>query len=267
MSLLERIVRCDEIAKAGPGSRHPCEEIVSVQHGLGGGRSYQVPEPWRGDIKRAPLLFVSSNPSIELLDDAPWSNSPVAEIANYYGRAKITDRFPCASLRYGGEISGPVPFWKSVHKIAEELYGGEIEAGRDYAMTEVVHCKSRKEYGVNGAMTKCVEKFFRDVLGESGAAVIVSLGTWAGQALQSVAPRTRHLIVLAHPNAWGNVEPGAPDKREQAKGAKKGGKLRRRRPKTIAEAKRIGDLSENQIMEITRALRAARNAIPPLSSL
>lgn len=46
---------------------HPCREIVEYQQRERGSTrydSFQLPEPWVGQIDRAPILFVSSNPSI-----------------------------------------------------------------------------------------------------------------------------------------------------------------------------------------------------------
>jgi hypothetical protein len=83
MRLPEDILHCDQVALAHNNPIHPCHQITRIQHSLGDGVSYQVSEPWCGDI-RAPLLFVSSDPSIDLLDDAPWSDRPLAELAGYY---------------------------------------------------------------------------------------------------------------------------------------------------------------------------------------
>jgi hypothetical protein len=252
LTLLERIVRCDEIAKAGPGSGHDCEEIVSVQHCLGGGESYQVPEPWRGDIRRAPLLFVSSNPSIELLDDAPWSHQKIEEITNYYSRHSISDRFPKARLRYGDEASGPVPFWRSVNEIAKELYGTDVVAGRDFAITEVVHCKSRKEYGVKYAKKTCADKFLADVLDYSGAVVVVTLGPFAEEALTARQRKTHH-VALAHPNARGNMDMNNTNQVET-----RTRKAKRKKPKTIKEACESLTLSTEKWSVMTQALINAR---------
>ena len=43
--------------------RGPCSAIVASQE-ASSWESFQAPEPWSGDLVRAPILFLSSNPSI-----------------------------------------------------------------------------------------------------------------------------------------------------------------------------------------------------------
>lgn len=66
------------------GSAHPCSEIVGVQRNLPLER-HQVPEPWSGSIQQAPILFVSSNPSISSDEPYPeleWAPERVREFFN-----------------------------------------------------------------------------------------------------------------------------------------------------------------------------------------
>lgn len=60
--VLLQVARCPNVVHPLPES-HPCAEIVDVQSEVARG-AFQLPEPWRGDIARAQLLFVSSNPSL-----------------------------------------------------------------------------------------------------------------------------------------------------------------------------------------------------------
>ena len=215
--LLNSIIRCDEIAKSSSDPCHACNKIVSVQRGLGGGSAYQVPEPWRGDLKRAPLLFISSNPSIDLLDDAPWSTQSTSEIADYYDgpEKRISKQFPHSTYRYGPKSRRPVKFWDSVHRLAVELYGTEeISSGRHYAITEVVHCKSQREYGVSEALSRCADKFLGPLLTYSGFKFIVCLGDQAESSIDRLVrggfAKPLQMLCLAHPCAWGShkVDPG-----------------------------------------------------------
>ena len=56
-------------------SNHPCKRIIESQNAslLS---EFQLPEPWNGQIETAPILFLSSNPSIDPNEDYPtWSSS------------------------------------------------------------------------------------------------------------------------------------------------------------------------------------------------
>ena len=46
----------------------------------------QVPEPWSGDLEGAPILFLSSNPSISTAELYPRWKWPDEEIAGFFGR-------------------------------------------------------------------------------------------------------------------------------------------------------------------------------------
>jgi len=68
-SLLVRITRCRSRALQG-GRGSCCSAVVRSQEASGAG-DYQVPEPWSGNISRALVLFVSSNPSIDSAEAYP----------------------------------------------------------------------------------------------------------------------------------------------------------------------------------------------------
>ena len=70
--LLLQIARCPNVAHclSGAGQSHPCSTIVNHQRTLGIHDPY-VPVPWIGHIETAPILFLSSNPSVTGVDFAP----------------------------------------------------------------------------------------------------------------------------------------------------------------------------------------------------
>lgn len=76
-----------------------------------------------------------------------------------------------------------------------------------FAISEVVHCKSRSEFGVKEAVDLCVEKHLCTVLNNSNAVVICILGDVAKTAFlkhQSMVAQkcpTPIIISLPHPNA------------------------------------------------------------------
>jgi len=80
--LLLRISRCPNLTQclANPYIKHPCSLIVSDQEA--GLDEFQVPEPWSGHIASAPILFISSNPSISKEEKYPvysWSDEAMID--------------------------------------------------------------------------------------------------------------------------------------------------------------------------------------------
>jgi hypothetical protein len=111
-------------------------------------------------------------------------------------------------------------------RIAGELLGNEelLRPGVDYAMTEVVHCASKDQFGTWDAAQTCAERYLSRLLEVSCAGVVVVAGAvaqWAftemlGVALGEgmwgpglLAGRERVVLILPHPRSprlWG-VEP------------------------------------------------------------
>jgi hypothetical protein len=202
------ICRCVNLPTSRTDSKNPCNGITTVQqYGVVG---WQVPEPWRGDIEYAPLLFVSSNPSIDPLDDCPWNTGLDSEIIDYYATTTIARQFPYSTYRNSIRSKRPVSFWSCIHARAKELYRtSEVIPGFDYALTEIVHCKSRDELGVKEAAPKCIELYLPAVLGLSRAVVVVALGQFAHDALKGFIRENMNtglqvgfqLVCIPHPNA------------------------------------------------------------------
>lgn len=197
-----------------PESR--CREVLLVQRNKPFA-SRQVPEPWRGNID-SPLLFVSSNPSIDPEDDSPMSRSSDNSLVNYFD-AGFPSSFPRVLLRNGEPRTEPVRFWGSVRARAAELWGKpatEIRAGKDFAMTEIVHCKSLKEHGVRKAAPTCMHLHWERIVRASKANVIVVLGSIAARAFGLDIPLRTIRRVPALGNRWVITLP-----RPNAKGGKK----------------------------------------------
>ena len=53
---------------------------------------------------------------------------------------------------------------------------GKARPGEDFALSEVVHCKSKKEEGVASALSTCSGRYLNELLSCSGALVIVLVG-------------------------------------------------------------------------------------------
>jgi uracil-DNA glycosylase len=91
-----------------------------------------------------------------------------------------------------------------------------VSPGTDYALTEIVHCKSHAEIGVEQSQEQCVKAYLLRVLELARAKVIVVLGARARQVIQSqfnistensisdsieIGDRERFFAFLPHPNA------------------------------------------------------------------
>lgn len=210
LPLLFNIARCKhalEYIKGSLAETHPCYEICSTQPQ--NSNCFQVPEPWRGDIEHAPLLFVSSNPSINYSDDSPFWRAKDQAIERYFYDGFPNPDFPKIRFRNGGLSQRPVSFWSNIKSMAEKLYGVPKNAllpGKHFAITELVHCKSIKEIGVAKAMPNCTKS--HDVLKIAGARVIVGLGAhvrdlWECKFFHHcrLGMKKGMVIVLPHPNA------------------------------------------------------------------
>lgn len=170
---------------------HPCGPIVDSQGLLPG--NWQVPEGWAGSLATAKILFLSSNPSISLppkgepgrAEDYPtssWADDDVADfIVNRF------DQWVTADDRYllrDGSYSAPVQFWSRVRRRATEILGRPADPRTDYAMTEVVHCKSRAEQGVTQAVDLCASLHLDRLIAACAAQLIVVLGAKARDQVQ-----------------------------------------------------------------------------------
>lgn len=224
-TLLLEIAGCRDAPAARADRRHPCGRIVHTQPTFPG--SFQVPEPWAGHLHEAPLLFIGSNPSIDRREPYPeWTDDQRSTLEFFdnrfgggVGQVKDGVYFP---LRVESETDPhhsprQVPFWASCKRNAAWLFGRPVRPGIDYAMTEVVHCKSRSEIGVRDARAHCAQRWLEPVLQASPARVIVLLGQHAELAFApvtgpleywavrhvSLAGQERAVLVARHPNYRG----------------------------------------------------------------
>ena len=177
--LLLEIARC-EVAQQHWGIRRlksPCSAIVATQKAPSW-EGFQVPEPWSGDIVRVPILFLSSNPSVSNTEAFPRGSSGDAAILDFFN-----GRFDGHWIRDGkyprnndGSYGPAVRFWSSIRNRASELLDRSVEPGVDFALSEVVHCKSRSEQGVQSALANCAGRYLKKLLACSGATVIALVG-------------------------------------------------------------------------------------------
>lgn len=122
-------------------------------------------------------------------------------------------------MRTDGTYSHATQFWAAVRQRAIELLQRDMIPGFDYALTEIVHCKSHDEIGVEQAQEQCVPAYLRRVLELAKARVIVVLGVRARQVIQrefeihpekllsesiEIGGHQRLFTFLPHPNARGD---------------------------------------------------------------
>lgn len=210
--LLIEIAACELASAAWNGEVSNCSEIVSSQR-LFGISKLQCPEPWSGDLRSARLLFISSNPSIdpnEAYPDTSWSREETIDFFQGRFQPPFVKDFKYARLK-SGQYSKPVHYWGSIRNRAKELFLRDVTPGEDFALTEVVHCKSRKQEGVKSALSTCASRFLFRIIGLAGAVVVVVVGTPALEQFNTLGVKdlsrgnrmvrwmNRYLVWLPHP--------------------------------------------------------------------
>jgi hypothetical protein len=186
---------------------------VVAEQNAQGPKEFQVPEPWRGDVVNARLLFVSSNPGFDPDDDCPTADQAEQSIVDYY-MAGFPKQFPRNLSRTGQPSARAINFWSGMRRRAGEIYGrpaDSLRPGVDFAVTEVVHCKSKSEVVAIQAVARCVARHFDAIVTLSQARVVVIFGDVAADALKvpkraAIADqlwrgRDRLIMWLPHPNA------------------------------------------------------------------
>jgi hypothetical protein len=186
------IADCSELPVAATNTKHPCRTIVDVQADAGPAR--HVPEPWAGNLVEGRVLFISSNPSLSEADDhqsgdvveryplACWPDDEKAEFfLRRFGTGPDAPATPDGRFRrLDGSLSPRrVRFWVEVRKRAQELLGESASPEKDYCMTEVVHCKSKRERGVAPAVDLCASLHLDRVIALSPAPLVVVVGSKA----------------------------------------------------------------------------------------
>lgn len=172
--LLLEIAHCENLVNKELDN--PCKKIIECQTDL----TRQLPEPWNGHLNSCKLLFISSNPSInpeEYFPRTGWDDQNIIDFFLY--RFDFEHEFVKKYLypKLEGEYSTKwVRYWGFVRSVARQLLQYEPVAGVDYAMTEVVHCKSLHEKGVAEAMEECKRRYLNRIVAISQAKIIIAIG-------------------------------------------------------------------------------------------
>lgn len=209
-SLVIQIARCKNIQNAASDRSHACHEVVNFQSNT---PERHIPEAWFGNLRMAKVLFVSSNPSIDLSDSevsenyprSYWSDDDISEWVirrtdQSWEKVPVTFQRPgfkdflwrCVDDAYrgSGPSNSPQTTWNKTHRRVVELLGDKADPSKNYALTEVVHCKSTGEVGVKNAAPTCADKWLNQIVQlAANASVLVLCGSkvvdfWARDALQ-----------------------------------------------------------------------------------
>jgi hypothetical protein len=176
--LLLNIATCGELPGARSDPGHPCHRVVCVQTSPD---LRQVPEPWSGRLSEVRILFVVANPLLdpdERFPSADWDADALQDFFDnrFEKRSKPWTLEVSRVLLCDGSYSNAVHTWTEIRNRAGELLGREPLPGVDYAITDLVHCKSRSSVGVKEAIRFCTRRFMSRILQQAGARVLVAIG-------------------------------------------------------------------------------------------
>lgn len=207
------IARCENLPRAIEDQSHPCHRVATFQPDT---ENRHIPEAWFGNITGSQVLLISSNPSIDLSEDVNGENYPRANwsdenISEWISR-RVDQTWPDVPVTFGhptyknflwrcidGQYRGsgvnnkPQPTWNNAHRLVVELLGKDADPSKNYALTEVVHCKSQKAHGVPEASSICSEKWLGSIMDLADRAkVVVLLGShvrpWAKKEFRHSVP-------------------------------------------------------------------------------
>jgi uracil-DNA glycosylase len=164
---------------------HNCYEIINFQK-ENKIKFFQIPEPFSGEIDKAKILVISSNPSIDTSENEEYPTYEQSEneiIDFFYNRFKknVSDGIKWLGRDGYYHPKSGVGFWKGIKGRVKEIY--EIlnkvpVPGVDYCLTEIVHCKSFDEIGVANALKSC-SSYFNKILELSPAPLLLIVGKHA----------------------------------------------------------------------------------------
>jgi uracil-DNA glycosylase len=215
--LLLGIARCAVVESATIDIGHPCHQVIGFQRAaFGDDHVWQPPTPWVGHLDMAPILFIGSNPSIGGHESYPTVDSSDEDLIEFFDNA-----FEGSQIQGGirarmanGNWGRPVATWAGVRRRAEELLERRPQPGIDYALTEIVKCRSQRETGVSEARDTCADFYLERTIACSPAKVLVGLGAqvrlWLVNrwelsdgpvAMVEIGGRSRRVAFLPHPTA------------------------------------------------------------------
>ena len=178
-----------------PNSNSECNALYISQQ-CASIADFQIPEPWNGDIENAPILFVGLNPGFLDVELYPKLGNPYWLQANGgFDEAKVEDffehrfnsrhqyvKYPNRTMIASGgyKLLRGRTFWGYVKSIADKVLNRASTPGTDFAITEIVHCKSRNIRCIHSkCYDKCFDQHFNNIL--------------------SIAQNLQYIVVLGRP--------------------------------------------------------------------
>jgi hypothetical protein len=166
--LASQIASCTHFERGGDGV---CDTVISAQslpHGL-----RRMPEPWTGRrrLDRAPILFITSNPNTKPGKVPNQSEVPLPD--------RLLDFYESYFERHPDSIK-TVPTWRRMRIWADQLCRNP-SADVNFALTDAVHCASRKQVGVREALERCATLYLRQVVEAGVARLVVCCGSAAAR--------------------------------------------------------------------------------------
>jgi hypothetical protein len=207
------IARCGNLSDAIGDTSHACHKVVNFQDNT---ENRHIPEAWFGNLPSSRVLLISSNPSIDVSEEetgenfprAGWPDEAIAEwvtrrVDQTWPEVPVTFRHPthknflwrCVDGQYrgSGKNNKPQTTWNNVHNLVRELLGSDADPSANYALTEVVHCKSHGGQGVPEASDVCSRKWLGQIMNVAvDSRVVVLLGShvrpWARREFKHIVP-------------------------------------------------------------------------------
>ena len=213
------IARCSELSTAVIDAKHPCHKISHTQVAINGkyrqvpeawvgnletakilvvssNPSISTPEkPGTGEVYPLAEFADLTKSHPDWADDkdseATDDNFGVLDFQTQrlnQNRDKpfVTEnaQFLCddAIYRGGDKVNSTKKsqnYWKAAFKQGQDLLGDSFSLGQDLCLTEIVHCKSKREAGVAKAAPLCSQKYLHRILDSSNARLLVIGGRQA----------------------------------------------------------------------------------------
>jgi hypothetical protein len=187
MDLFSDITNCDNIKQVyNCTDGCICDEIIRYQKTSY--NDFQIPEPWTGNLDEADVLFISSlNPGYDKNENYPSYKWGQNEIMNFFENRFNNRRYTSKEFKpldKTGENLKMPHYWSEVQNILELITGTNQGLGyKRYAMTEIVHCKSKKwtcfKKSGRAIQKECENKFLKRILDITNASVIICFGSEA----------------------------------------------------------------------------------------
>jgi hypothetical protein len=121
--------------------------------------------------------WLPTSVQLQFVERFNQSHEPVYATYNHPKEPNFLTRSFDGEYRSGGKSpKTPQRTWSGIHKLATELLDQNCSPDADYALTEIVHCKSLMGAGVTEASGTCATQWMPKILETSPAKVLVLLG-------------------------------------------------------------------------------------------